>query len=69
MVLVLSSAKKGNSEDSRLKEHLKGILGIALIYSFPLWNMPPHPDSMCEKGEAQEGEVGILESSSGAPAV
>ena len=51
------------------KEHLKGILGITLICSFPPWSMPPHPHSIYEKGEAQEEEVGILESNSGALAV
>ena len=51
------------------KEHLKGILGITLICSFPPWSMPLHPHSIYEKGEAQEEEVGILESNGGALAV
>lgn len=69
MVLVLSSAKKGNPEDSRLQGTSERNLGNHPYLFLSPWSMPLHPHSIYEKGEAQEEEVGILESNGGALAV
>lgn len=65
VVWVLSSVKKGNHEDSRLKESLKGILGILQAYSFSPRQRATHSHFTDEKDGAQGEKVGVSEPRSG----